>query len=166
MNTNSIANAENRVKEMNRVTRQFLEQSNQYMNNNMRQAIKPEPPKAPLFQAAQCPIQTPRFEQMQPQQQNLQQPLQPQQKYFRRKPQQPPPRPPMPMPPLCKPDPPKLPKSPQPPEPQPLPTCNEAAFPKQITLDSEKILIIFVIILLAKEKADIKLIIALGYLLF
>ena len=57
------------------------------------------------------------------------------------------------------------------PPPSPAPQCRPAPTPKQepvrmqFGLDNEKLLIILIMYLLIKEKSDIKLIAALGYLL-
>lgn len=70
-------------------------------------------------------------------------------------------------------DPPPPPPPPPPPQPQPQPIHNEThankgflegLFP-DIKIDEEKALIIFLLIILARNGADMKMLIALGYLL-
>lgn len=111
----SIAKAENRVKEMERMTKQYVEQSNRYMNRNGQTA--------------------PRFENMRP-------------------------------------------PSPDSRRNMPPPVCGECPPPRQaankdssvselqdILHDKDRLLILSLMMILLKEKADIKLILALGYIL-
>lgn len=121
----SIAKAENRVREMERMTRQYVEQSNRYMSRNGQTA--------------------PRFENMRP----------------------PSPAPQRNMPPQRENTPRNTP-----------PVCKECAVPcpaeekstgitslQDIFRDKDRLLILALMIILLKEKADIKLILALGYIL-
>lgn len=70
-------------------------------------------------------------------------------------------------------DPPPPPPPPPPPKPQPQPIHNETPVNKgfseglfpDIKIDEEKALIIFLLIILARNGADMKMLIALGYLL-
>lgn len=114
----SIAKAENRVKEMERMTRQYVEQSNRYMSRSGQNA--------------------PRFENMRPpapaQQHNA-----------------PPPR-----------------VNTPPPAPLPRPAEEKSTSVwglQDILHDKDRLLILALMVILLKEKADIKLILALGYIL-
>ena len=134
----SISQAENRVKEMNRMTRQLLEQSNRAFRQNTPRDTQREPPQSrPGMPYSSTGT---RFEQMNrpPRNNAVQRPNAP---------------PPMPQ------------KSGNKP-------CENAPAPKKESgLDSlfggdgDTALIILIIVLLMKEKADMKLILALGYLL-
>lgn len=113
MNGNGIVSAEQRVREMNRMTQQYVRQGNSFMQQNNQRPRQEQP----------------RFEQ------------------------------------VC--------RTPQPPERQqsvpdnvPKKTSPAQTAPLQgFVMDNEKLLILLIIYLLIKEKADIKLIAALGYLL-
>ncbi len=109
-----IKGAENRVKEMNRMARQYLEQSNRAMRQNRSSR------------------QNTRFEPVQ----NVPPPV------------------PEPPPPAHEPHP-----------PEPMVSRKESPLESLLNPDSEKILIILLIIVLLKEKADFRIIAALGYLL-
>ncbi|MCI5904338.1 MAG: hypothetical protein MRZ61_04260 [Oscillospiraceae bacterium] len=134
----SISQAENRVKEMNRMTRQLLEQSNRAFRQNTPQNMQREPPQSrPTMPYSSTGT---RFEQMnRPMRNNtVQRPNAP---------------PPMPQ------------KSGNKP-------CESAPAPKKgsgldslFSGDGDTALIVLIIVLLIKEKADMKLILALGYLL-
>ncbi len=141
MNNNSIQQAEQRVKEMNRMTRQYAEQGNRFMKQaqNNYPARQEQPRFEPVrrentygghnaqnVSAGQLPPKytSGKSARNVPQQKNI-----PQQK-----------------------NPPKT---------------QESFFPdlSNIKLDNEKLMILLIMYILIKEKADIKLILALGYLI-
>lgn len=136
----SISQAENRVKEMNRMTRQLLEQSNRTLRQNAPQNMQRDPPPQSRPGMPYSNTGT-RFEQMN---------RPPRNGYGQRA--GPPPSSP-------------------PPPPNKSP-CENTPAPKQengfaglFSGDGDTALIILIIVLLMKEKADMKLILALGYLL-
>ncbi|MGN0675375.1 MAG: hypothetical protein ACI4KG_06465 [Oscillospiraceae bacterium] len=141
MNNNSIQQAEQRVKEMNRMTRQYAEQGNRFMRQtqNNYSAKQQQPRFEPVrrentygshnsqnISYGQLPPQmsAERAARSVPQQKNI-----PQQKN--------------------------------------TPKTQESFFPdlSNIKLDNEKLMILLIMYILIKEKADIKLILALGYLI-
>lgn len=119
----SIAKAENRVKEMERMTKQYVEQSNRYINRNGQ--------NAPRFENMRPPSSDPRRNMPPPRDNTLRDP-----------------------PPVCR---------------ECSPPCQTAGSSisgiQDILHDKDRLLILALMIILLKEKADIKLILALGYIL-
>lgn len=148
MSEHGLAQAEQRVREMNRVTRQYAEQGNRFMQQQMLRTQNTQ-----NVQNVQSPQnnQT-RFERVVPEnpsggRQNAQK-------------QNCAPQRPSPVP------------AAQNPPPAPEASAKERGAQRDRTLfgpgfqfDNEKLMILLILYLLIKEKADIKLILALGYLL-
>ncbi|MDE7302797.1 MAG: hypothetical protein K2N60_05710 [Oscillospiraceae bacterium] len=139
MSEHGLAQAEQRVREMNRVTRQYAEQGNRFMQQQMPRTQNPQNNQT-------------RFERVVPEnntyggRQNA-----PKQNGAPQRPSGTPAPAPQPAPePLAK----EL-------EPRRDPQLFGSAF----QFDNEKLMILLILYLLIKEKADIKLILALGYLL-
>lgn len=135
MSEQGLLQAEQRVREMNRVTSRYTEQGNRFMQQNMRnnqtrfEQVRPDNntygkdkigiPRQQNRQVMQT-IQTPQSVQQEPPVQN---------------------------------------------RPAETPRTASLPFLSDLNLDGEKLMIILIMYLLIKEKADIKLILALGYLL-
>lgn len=149
----SISQAENRVKEMNRMTRQLLEQSNKALRQNAAQNMQKAPPPQSRPGMPYSSTGT-RFEQMNRPSRNggsVQRAG--------------PPPPPTSPPPMSSPMSMSSSMTSQKPcenSPAPKP---ESGLADLFSDNGEMLLILLIIVLLMKEKADMKLIIALGYLL-
>ncbi|MDE6599779.1 MAG: hypothetical protein K2K34_06840 [Oscillospiraceae bacterium] len=148
MSEHGLAQAEQRVREMNRVTRQYAEQGNRFMQQQM--------PRTQNSQNAQN-VQNPqnnqtRFERVVPEnntyggRQNA-----PKQNGTPQRPSGIPAPAPQP--------------APEPPAKEREPRRDPQLFGSAFQFDNEKLMILLILYLLIKEKADIKLILALGYLL-
>lgn len=151
MSEHGLAQAEQRVREMNRVTRQYAEQGNRFMQQQMLKAQNAQ--NAPNVQNVQNPQnnQT-RFERVVPEnntyggRQNA-----PKQNCAPQRPSGVPAQNP--------------PLAPDPPAKEREPRRDQMMFGSGFQFDNEKLMILLILYLLIKEKADIKLILALGYLL-
>lgn len=143
MSEQGLLQAEQRVREMNRVTRQYTEQGNRFMQQNMQnmrnnqtrfEQVRPDNntyvkdrntmPRQQSRQAAQT-VQTPQPLHIEPPVQEISGQNRPAEKA----------------------------------------QTAGLSFLSDLNLDGEKLMIILIMYLLIKEKADIKLILALGYLL-
>lgn len=140
MSEQGLLQAEQRVREMNRVTRQYTEQGNRFMQQNMRnnqtrfEQVRPdnntyskdrnEAPRQQNRQVTQT-VQTPQPVRQEPPVQSITGQNRPMER----------------------------------------PQTSSLPFLSDLNLDGEKLMIILIMYLLIKEKADIKLILALGYLL-
>ena len=151
MSEHGLAQAEQRVREMNRVTRQYAEQGNRFMQQQMLRTQNAQ--NQQNVQNVQSPQnnQT-RFERVVPEnntyggRQNT-----PKQNGAPQRPSgipAPAPRP-----------------APDPPAKEREPRRDQMPFGAGLQFDNEKLMILLILYLLIKEKADIKLILALGYLL-
>lgn len=143
MSEQGLLQAEQRVREMNRVTSRYTEQGNRFMQQNMRnnqtrfEQVRPDNNTYSTYSKDKNGI---------PRQQNRQitqtvQTAQPER-------QEPPVQ--------------SITGQNRPPE---RPQTASLPFLSDLNLDGEKLMIILIMYLLIKEKADIKLILALGYLL-
>lgn len=155
MSEQGLAQAEHRVREMNRVTRQYAEQGNRFLQQQMLKAQNAQNMQnAQNVQNVQNPQnnQT-RFERVVPENNNT---------YGGRQntPKQ-----------NCAPQRPSgIPAQntrfvPEPPAKECEPRRDQTPFGSGFQFDNEKLMILLILYLLIKEKADIKLILALGYLL-
>ena len=154
MSEHGLAQAEQRVREMNRVTRQYAEQGNRFMQQQMlRTQNSQNTQNAQNVQNVQSPQnnQT-RFERVVPEnntyggRQNA-----PKQNGVPQRPSG------IPAP--------ASPPAPEPPAKESEPRRDQMLFGSAFQFDNEKLMILLILYLLIKEKADIKLILALGYLL-
>ncbi|MDE5991516.1 MAG: hypothetical protein K2G87_00545 [Oscillospiraceae bacterium] len=151
MSEHGLAQAEQRVREMNRVTRQYAEQGNRFMQQQMLRTQNTQ--NAQNVQNVQNPHnnQT-RFERVVPEnntyggRQNA-----PKQNGAPQRPSGTPAPAPQP--------------APEPPAKEREPHRDPQLFGSAFQFDNEKLMILLILYLLIKEKADIKLILALGYLL-
>ena len=135
MSEQGLLQAEQRVREMNRMTRQYAEQGNRFLQQQMQQMRNNQT----------------RFEQVRPDNNTYgksRNGIPPQQKQQNRQTMQ-----------AIQQEPPVQNRSEE-----KLQTAN-LSFLSDLNLDGEKLMIILIMYLLIKEKADIKLILALGYLL-
>lgn len=157
MSEHGLAQAEQRVREMNRVTRQYAEQGNRFMQQQMlRTQNSQNAQNVQNVQNVQNP-QNPqnnqtRFERVVPEnntyggRQNT-----PKQNGTPQRPSGIPAPAPQP--------------APEPPAKEREPRRDQTPFGSAFQFDNEKLMILLILYLLIKEKADIKLILALGYLL-
>lgn len=145
MSEHGLAQAEQRVREMNRVTRQYAEQGNRFMQQQMLKTQNAQ--NAQNMQNNQT-----RFERVVPEnntyggRQNA-----PKQNGAPQKPSG------IPAP--------AHQSAPEPPAKEREPHRDPQLFGSAFQFDNEKLMILLILYLLIKEKADIKLILALGYLL-
>ena len=151
MSEQGLAQAEHRVREMNRVTRQYAEQGNRFMQQQMLRTQNAQ--NRQNGQNVQNPQnnQT-RFERVVPEnntyggRQNA-----PKQNCAPQRPSDIPAQNP--------------PLAPEPAAKEREPRRDQMPFGSGLQFDNEKLMILLILYLLIKEKADIKLILALGYLL-
>lgn len=154
MSEHGLAQAEQRVREMNRVTRQYAEQGNRFMQQQMLRTQNTQ--NAQNVQNVQN-VQSPqnnqtRFERVVPEnntyggRQNV-----PKQNGAPQRPSGTPAPAPQP--------------APEPPAKERELRRDRMPFGSAFQFDNEKLMILLILYLLIKEKADIKLILALGYLL-
>lgn len=152
MSEHGLAQAEQRVREMNRVTRQYAEQGNRFMQQQMLRTQNTQNQQNGQNGQNQHNNQT-RFERVVPEnntyggkQQNA-----PKQNGAPQRPSGIPAPAPQP--------------APEPPAKELEPRRDPSLFGPAFQFDNEKLMILLILYLLIKEKADIKLILALGYLL-
>lgn len=141
MSEHGLAQAEQRVREMNRVTRQYAEQGNRFMQQQMLRTQNVQNPQN---------NQT-RFERVVPENPSGGRQNVPKQNGAPQRPSGIPASSPQP--------------APEPPVKEREPRRDPPLFGSAFQFDNEKLMILLILYLLIKEKADIKLILALGYLL-